>query len=894
MEYLYEAIVHQKDLPIKIFTHTLEQYPYHWHEDTELLLILKGACEMRVGNEQFILREEDLFVINKDEVHYTKSTSPNEMTEILVLQFDLSHFSSVLELNDGACFRITEKRSSQDKMIQGQIKTLMARLMFEVLEHNKGYRVNVEMMMLRLLSILAEHYATCEKPEGTTLEHGDQRLLSILKYIDSHHMDADLSLNQIADAFYMNPQYLSRYFKTHIGLSLKKFIDNMRLNKSLVALQMTEERIIDIALKYGFPDAKAYYRVFKEVLGGTPQTYREKHKIENDVTQAMDYFNINSRDTFAKLNQYLESATSLSHKRQHSSDEDTSIVGSATIKEVALNLGVEVQPNLVDQPNLLNQSNLIDQDNLVDNRYLNDQHNLVTYHKHKKSALKLMTFGYAGHGLRADFKDQLKQIKADIGFEYVRFHGIFSDEFNLCQRDANGSIQYNFDKIDQLLDTLLENKVRPFLELGFMPNALASNEKNLFLWRANLSAPKHLSEWEELIETFIKHLLNRYGLNEVAKWYFEFWNEPEIRGVFWHDTDTSFFEFYKTTYQTIKRIEPSLRVGGFGNLFFSDEDDWLKKFADYATENDVKIDFYTFHIYNFFLSNNDFVDDILSDLKDRFDNIDVEKIVQMQKNKVFLGSSEQMHQNILDITEKAKHLPFSDACNPSLWITEWNTNTNGRELIRDTAYTGAFILKTVFENDHLVEGMGFWTFTDIFEELMVPDQLFHGGFGLMTVNGLKKPAYRAFEFLDALSEDIVFSTEDMRVTRTGDTYQILMHHYCHYNDLYASMDFSQITHYKRDTVFGKVSDKVFRLSITGLEGKYRIEHQYVNSDHGSVYDGWIKMGAPNSITKEAYTKLVATSEPGYLYQEFVFNKESVLELSLKPHEIRLLKLTPIY
>ena len=164
----------------------------------------------------------------------------------------------------------------------------------------------------------------------------------------------------------------------------------------------------------------------------------------------------------------------------------------------------------------------------------------------------------------------------------------------------------------------------------------------------------------------------------------------------------------------------------------------------------------------------------------------------------------------------------------------------------------------------------------------------------MTVNGLKKPAYRAFEFLDALGEDIVFSTEDMRVTRTRDTFQILMHHYCHYNDLYASMNFSQITHYKRDTVFGKVSDRVFRLSITGLEGKYRIEHRYVNSDHGSVYDGWIKMGAPNSISKEAYTKLVATSEPGYLYQEFVFNKESVLELSLKPHEIRLLKLTPIY
>lgn len=859
MEYLYEAVVHQKDLPIKIFTHTLEHYPYHWHEDTELLLILSGACEMRIGNEPYHLVKDDLFVINTDEVHYTKSTLPEEMTQILVLQFDLSHFRSVLGEHPTPNFKITAPKTDQDHHIHNQIRSLMAKLMIDVLEHPEGYRIQVEMHMLKILSLLTQYYSDIENPNRNYQDQSDQRLLGILKYMDSNYSDANLTLNQIADAFYMNPQYLSRYFKNHIGLSLKKFLDHMRLNKSLIALQMSDQRIIDIALKYGFPDAKAYYRVFKEVLGFTPQTYRERHKLEHGIIEPMNYFNINARETFIKLNPYLNYKTT----------------------------------NLIDDGNVE-----IDDSTLYKNKsvvvYDIDLQSSATHNETHGVAHRLMTFGYAAHALRSDFREQLKTIQEEIRFEYIRFHGIFSDEMNICTRENDGSIGYHFEKIDTLFDMLLEYNIKPFLELGFMPKDLAQSEQSMFLWKANLSPPKRMKEWTDFIDAFFRHLLNRYGLEEVSKWYFEFWNEPEIKGVFWNDSDLAFFDFYKATYQTIKNISHRLKVGGFGNMFFTPDQQWLKHFTDYAHENHVFIDFYTFHVYNFTLTNSSVLDDVVKKLTEQFENIDVEKLMQTHKHQMVFGSSEQMHEKIKDITEKAHTLPFSDSENKEMWITEWNTNTNGREWIRDTAYTGAFILKTIFENDHFVDGMGYWTFTDIFEELSIPKGLFHGGFGLMALNGLKKPSYHAFSFSKQLGEEIIYGDDSVRIARKGDEYQILTHHYCHYNDLYASMDFSQVSYHNRDTVFGKPNDKIIKLNFKGLQGRYKIETQYVNAEVGSVFDGWLKIGAPDAISAGAYKSLRSLSEPGFLYQEVNWDTQNSIEIPLKPHEIRLLKLSPIY
>jgi len=839
MEYLYESIIHQKDLPIKIFTHTLEQYPYHWHEDTELLLILSGACEMRIGHDHILLAEDDLFIINKNEIHFTRSIVPFEKTQILVLQFDLAYYNRFNSDLESYTFSF---QNHMDKDSSVRIRHLLVKMMYSILEQESMFQLQVEIYMLELLMLLTTNFAA-SSDESEKSHTSDLRQLEILKYMNAHYMDADLSLNQIADAFFMNPQYLSRYFKNKVGIPLKKFLDNMRLNKSLTALQLTDERILDIALKYGFPDAKAYYRVFKEVIGTTPQEYRKKHKIDRESLEPMNYFSINSKDTLSKLNHYLE---------------------------------LEITP-----PKTL----------VVASEHYQIQTEVVIKHFSNRAS-KLTTFGYAPHGLRHDFEAQLKTLQSEIGFEYVRFHGIFADEMRICNRLSDGKLNFNFNHIDALLDVLLKNNIKPFIELGFMPKALASVARTMFTWEANVSPPQNIDEWCALITHFMKHLINRYGIETVETWYFEFWNEPEIQGVFWIDTPERFFEFFHMTYSCIKSLSPRIKVGGFGNLFFTGNNGWLEKFNDYAKKHLLKLDFFSFHLYNIDLKNIELTNPIFDELTTRFEDLDIEKLIL--KSKLTLGNSSHLTHTIDHVLSLTGDLLFENPQKKEIWITEWNTSTHSQELIRDTCYTAPFIIKTLLENMDKLSGMGFWTFTDLFEELGMPQPLFHGGFGLMTYNGLRKPSFHAYAFMRQLGNQLLFQGERFIVTKSSDEIQILAYNYCHYNDLYKAMDFSQVSELNRYHPFTNQKVQSIELSLEGLSGNYSIERQWVNRETGSVFDAWVNMGAPSIINDDAYRYLDSASQPGYAYESCHTTHKLHVAIQLQPHEVQFIKIRKIY
>ena len=120
----------------------------------------------------------------------------------------------------------------------------------------------------------------------------------------------------------------------------------------------------------------------------------------------------------------------------------------------------------------------------------------------------------------------------------------------------NGQPIVNWQYVDLVYDHWLSIGIRPFVELGFMPYDLASGDQTVFWWRGNITPPKDWMRWEWFIEQFIRHILERYGLAEVRRWYFEVWNEPSLN-FFWKDADfTAYMELYERTARTIKRIDP--------------------------------------------------------------------------------------------------------------------------------------------------------------------------------------------------------------------------------------------------------------------------------------------------------------------------------------------------
>src|ERR1039458_2876024 len=308
---------------------------------------------------------------------------------------------------------------------------------------------------------------------------------------------------------------------------------------------------------------------------------------------------------------------------------------------------------------------------------------------------------FSGTLIREDSQLQLKKAVDELGFRYIRFHAIFHDVLGTV-RVENGKNVYHWAKIDQLYDDLLAGRSKPFVELGFTPNVMKTSDNKIFYWQGNTSHPAP-AEWKDLVDAFIRHIEERYGKPEVRTWFFEGWNEPNLSG-FWEGADQrAYFELYDLTSNTIKAIDPNLRVGGPITAGAA----WVPEFLDHVAESGAAVDFVTTHTYGVeggFLDENGKEDIKLSPSPD-----------------AIVG-------DVRNVRGQIKASKFPDL---PLYFTEWNTSYNPRDLVHDSYISAPYILSKLKASAGLVQGMSYWTYTDLFEEPGPPPTPFHGGFGLL-------------------------------------------------------------------------------------------------------------------------------------------------------------------
>src|ERR1700726_1060228 len=348
--------------------------------------------------------------------------------------------------------------------------------------------------------------------------------------------------------------------------------------------------------------------------------------------------------------------------------------------------------------------------------------------------------GRAILSLREGYRHDLREMKRITGFEYVRFHAIFHDEVGVYDEDKDGKPIYNFSYVDQIYDGLLANHVRPFIELSFMPKKLASDANALhpFWYKQNVAPPKDWDRWEQLIETFTRHLVERYGEKEVAQWYFEVWNEPNIDFWVGQPKETTYYELYDRAARAVKRVSPRLRVGGPATAQAA----WADRFLAHCKEKNVPVDFVSSHVYG-----NDKAEDVFGTHE------------QIPRNQMVCRAVKNVHQQIA-----ASAYPKM----PLIW-TEYNAAYNNQPEVTDSAYMGPFLANTIRECDGLTEMMGYWTFSDVFEEQGVVKTPFYGGFGILAERSIPKPAFNDFALLHRLGETRLDVTSDSAlVTRRKD------------------------------------------------------------------------------------------------------------------------------
>jgi len=201
--------------------------------------------------------------------------------------------------------------------------------------------------------------------------------------------------------------------------------------------------------------------------------------------------------------------------------------------------------------------------------------------------------GRANEGLRADWQSQLSYVKKECDFKYIRMHGLLTDDMGVYREDKNGNPEYNWQYVDLLYDFILSIGMKPFVELGFMPNALASGTQTIFWWKGNVTPPKDYKKWGDLIQALTQHFTDRYGEKEVGSWYFEVWNEPNLNPWFFTGTQEDYFKLYDVSAKAIKSVSVNYKVGGPATAGSG----WIPEFINFCKSNNSPVDFVSTHCY---------------------------------------------------------------------------------------------------------------------------------------------------------------------------------------------------------------------------------------------------------------------------------------------------------
>jgi len=446
--------------------------------------------------------------------------------------------------------------------------------------------------------------------------------------------------------------------------------------------------------------------------------------------------------------------------------------------------------------------------------------------KHNQFFLEVVGAGRAAEGLRADWQRDLGLVHRECGFKYIRFHGTLQDEMGVYSEDKQGAPVYNFQYIDALYDAILSAGMKPFVELSFMPQALASGGKTVFWWKGNITPPKGYERWAQLIQTLVQHCTARYGVAEVKQWYFEVWNEPNL-DIFWSGSQADYYKLYEITARAIKSVSPDYRVGGPATAGHA----WINETIDFAARKNVPLDFVSTHDYG-------------------VKGIGVDEAGVQQ-----LYLTPDADSIISGVRGVRKAIASSASPGLPLHYTEWSTSYSPRDPVHDSYISAAYILSKLKGTEGYADSMSYWTFTDIFEENGPVPSPFHGGFGLLNFQGLRKPAFYAYQFLHKLGDEELQSNDEQSwACRSANGAQILFWNFTPPITTESDQKF-----FKRD-VPAKVVGNV-HLSVAGLPaGTYQMNIYKAGYQVNDVYADYLKMGSPPTLTRDQTQELAKKND----------------------------------
>jgi xylan 1,4-beta-xylosidase len=459
---------------------------------------------------------------------------------------------------------------------------------------------------------------------------------------------------------------------------------------------------------------------------------------------------------------------------------------------------------------------------------------------------------FPGTLIRDDSLAQLRTVQDELHFRYIRFHHIFADQLG-TYREVDGKPVYDWRKIDYLYDRLLRMGLKPFVELGFTPDAMKQSDQTIFYWKGNTSHPQP-DKWTTLVDAFVRHLVARYGAQEVRSWYFEFWNEPNLAG-FWEKADQpAYFDYYGRTARAIKAIDPQLRIGGPSTAGAA----WVPELLSYAAKNRVPVDFVTTHTYG--------VEGGFLDEKGEGDN-------KLSRNPDAV---------VQDVRKVRGEITAAGKPGLPLFFTEWSTSYNPRDPIHDDYLSAAYILSKLRRTEGLAQGMSYWTYSDLFEEPGPQAKPFEGGFGLMTPQGVRKASWFAYKYLAELGDrELPTGDEQSIATLSGDTMQVLA-----WRDVLPEQPVSNRPFFTKVRPAAQAAP--LSVEVAGLKpGSYRVRVRRTGFRQNDAYTAYLEMGRPAKLTDAQLAKLqsLTADAPTVSTLRVKADGTARLDLPMRDHDV---------
>lgn len=778
----------------------------HFHQEVELVYVMEGELRLYVMEREYHLKRGDICVINSNEEHRIETQGEITTAHLFIT------YSLIRSVYNGvSSFFFCNSTSEDDERyekLRELLNQLLKRKMFcEKEAEEEQHEYEYLSVFYKVLGYLTSNFIKKAKTDaGMSMQQKSQmRTLQINEYIMNNY-NQPISLKSLADTLYLSEGYLSRYLKKIYNMSFSAYLRQVRLSHAMSELLYTDKAILQIALDNGFSSISFFNKVFKEEYGKSPSHIRNSAKEMEKKEEDMDSL---------VLNQKLEKFIYSMEEEQESKKRAKIIRKTFQVED-----GEKI-------PQFWNTA---------------------------------INIGQASDLQNHEVRKQILRMKDSMHFRYIRFWSLFSDRMIMRNDEEIG--QYNFTKLDNILDFLVENGLKPFFDMEEKIKRVNRTDKDFLLYEEKNNKVDSLQIWEEFIRQLIMHLVRRYGIEEVNTWKMEvIFDGYCLKGI---DPTDSFFQIFKCTYSIIKKHAPHMEIGGCG--FFPDYLCHLEKRGMNFWEEWIRRaplpDFFSFMIYAY-----------------EADPEGKERFGKKSEDPDYLKNS---------IRKIRAELIQHGLSGQKIYITEWNLTVSDRNKLNDHCFHGAYVMKNIIDVFGEIDMLCYFTGTDIYTEYYDTVWLMHGGEGLLTRDGIAKPSGFAFCFLKKLKPYFIDKTENcLLTTDRRNQYSLVCHNMKNLNYMYYLQSEETLEWDKLWKNFDEWNPLTLKLCIKGVEnGNYQMTIQKINEKSGSIQDIWADLEYIQDLSDSEIKYLHRATVPRMIIRKFCVEDECIeIELRMRPNEI---------